>query len=145
MSDQIAYERPDVPDTVKSRPPTPTRCAIEKFGLPDAWQECRWEKKGLNKDASDFRYLEIEGAVYPHRKASGKYKGDIDWKRPEDGTKMTVSITKQEIDTWMARWEAETGFCQHCSGTGFSVAGWNAERGVRYRPCSRCKQSGRSA
>jgi hypothetical protein len=68
LNDQIVYERPDVPDAVKNRPPTAIRCAIEKFGLPDAWQECRWEKKGLSKDASDFRYLEIEGAVYPHRK-----------------------------------------------------------------------------
>lgn len=143
MNKNTVNTRPEVPEAARLRPPTFIRCAIEKFGLPDAWREVTWEKKGFTPP-DNFRWLEIRGAVYPHVKTSGKYKGEIDWKRPEDGTEMTVSLKPSEIEEWLARWEVETGLCRHCEGTGFAFAGWSRDNGSSYSPCDDCGQTGKS-
>ncbi len=136
-------ERPSVPDHIKSRPPRPERCAVETYNLPQDWQVVSWEKVGMSPGRRDYQYLEIKGGVYRHTVQKGKNKGDIDFRKPEPGTVATVSLTPQQIEAWLEKWETETGCCKDCDGTGFRWNGWSAKSGNSYRPCKRCEQTGR--
>jgi hypothetical protein len=89
--------------------------------------------------------LQVEGAVYRHTISRGPRKGRLDYRKPEPGSLVTMTIGKKQFDAWRAQWETETGLCSECSGTGIVFAGWNHITGTRMRPCHTCGGTGNSA
>lgn len=114
-----------------ARPPCfMTLVARRKLGQGEDWLWCKSELIG--KDVL------LEGGI-PPLFTRGKYAGTPNWK----GVPLTkVIATRQEIDQQMVAYEAETGHCRNCAGSGQELAGWSAETGVRYRTCRRCDGSG---
>jgi hypothetical protein len=141
MSEEI-NERPPVPEAIANRPPSMEQCARETFNLRADWQLTGWERKGNSPDYTTCQFMEIKGGVYPHVMLSGKRKGQTNYRKPEPGTETVVALTPSQLDAWLLKWEAETGYCHECSGTGLRWSGWNHERGNRYEPCKRCKATG---
>lgn len=145
MMEEEVNERPELPDAVKKRPPTIDQYIIEKFNLDPRWQQCCWKKEGMNSKTGECKFILVDGAVYSRTISRGPRKGEVNYKKPEPGTSMSVSVIPDEMNAWLAKWERETGYCQECKGTGFSVHGWSQDRGMRYRKCKDCGATGKIA
>ncbi len=130
---------PTRPAEVAARMPTYDTFARETFGLPDEWQHVSWQVKGEGA----AKYFELVGGVFPEVYKSGKRKGETHWGKPLGGKTETVVVIAKQFKDWVKHWEAETGFCAECLGTGLRWCGWNHERGNRFEPCSQCNETGR--
>jgi hypothetical protein len=135
-------QRPDVPNLVQRRPPTMDQFIIERFKLDPKWEHAGWKKEGMDPKTGDCKFILVTGAVYPEI-TRGRRKGHTNYKKPEPGTFLSVSVIPDEMDQWMSSWEKETGYCSKCSGTGHAWSGWSAERGNRYTPCKHCSATGK--
>lgn len=114
--------------------------AREKYNLSDDWEWFKLEAIGPVKGP---RATMIIGAVAP-LKTRGKYKGYHDWKRRDKTTEIRCIVTEAEHTAFCLRYEAKTGNCHYCRGTGQEWAGWSAQEGDRYRICHRCKGDGKA-
>lgn len=103
--------------------------AIRKAHTP-GWTPFRIETVGKTRDAL------YTGAVETKRK-----NGKSNWPKPHT----QVVVTEGERDAEAARYEREHGRCRKCYGGGQEWGGWSAKDGNWYRPCSRCKATGRPA
>ena len=101
--------------------------AKEKSGHGDEWRPMRLEWVG--PDDNPYA-MKVEGAIYEPFK-SGPRKGEPNWLKPRDGTKLTLWIKPEEIDARERQWERDTGLCFNCDGTGEKYN----------RTCIRCKGS----
>lgn len=108
---------------------TVVRC----HGKPDGWSWCR-----LSADAPED-YISIHGAVPVGTKRNGspRWEGKID----------ELWIRKSDVEETRRLWEAETGKCSECSGTGSLIESIHIDResGKKhrtFRPCSHCSGSG---
>ena len=108
--------------------------AREKYGLPDAWDIYKWEAVG--KDA-----VRVTGAVAPLI-TRGKRKGSINWRNLDKATEMSVVISDSDITACKSRFEATTGLCSNCDGTGREWWGRSAVEGNHYRKCTHCDGNG---
>lgn len=113
----------------------------EKFDAPEDWRWHSWERKEFDKP---HEFMIVRGAVCYAKKAKGKYKGWDDWKRAEAGTERTYSITRKDLEAFQIEWQAKTGMCFECYGTGEAWAGWSAKEGTRYAPCRHCDATGKA-
>lgn len=110
----------------------------ERYGLPDDWIWHTFE--GIDPPTYDFaRY---DGGVYPWAITKGKYKGRTNYKKPVPGTERSVVLSDREFKAWLPTWEARTGKCHKCRGTGQEWRGWNHITGNKYRDCPRCGATG---
>jgi hypothetical protein len=100
--------------------------AIEKSGV-EGWTPFRWEVVGKDD-------MLITGGV-ARVLDRGPNKGRERW----DGPGTRVVVTGKELDSAMATYEATTGSCAECEGSGKEVAGWSATSGTKYRTCAKCK------
>jgi hypothetical protein len=96
------------------------------------WKAYTWEACGCDSIVTG----DIPVGVYK----SGKNKDRPKFKGP--GRK--VIVTKAEMQEKATQYEAETGKCWDCKGTGQTWVGWSKEEGTRYRACLRCGGSGDS-
>lgn len=128
--------KPDYPEISIKRPPTPVQCAKELFNLPEDWEMVCSEVKNFDKPTE---YFLIKGAVYPEKFSRGPRKGRTNFRKPAPGTECEVPITCAAQKTWLSRWEAETGLCHHCKGSGWKWSGWGRDKGNSYRHCSHCE------
>lgn len=64
-------------------------------------------------------------------------------KWPPRKTMERVLLTHAEIEAEYARYEAETGNCHACYGSGKETYGWTVVDGAKYRICPHCKGVGR--
>lgn len=112
--------------------------AREKASLPDTWKAYRLEcfPKGNERTL----YIEVTGMVAPAMKTQPERS---DFKRGDRATKKTVVLPVADHDAWLARWEQANQKCHKCEGSGQELAGWSVSDGNRYRPCSRCKATGK--
>jgi hypothetical protein len=102
--------------------------AEAKVGI-DGWKAYRWERA----DEDSIITGDIPHGVYK----TGKRKG-----RPKFiGNGRKVVVTNAEMQAHAAAWEAATGKCWDCKGTGQTWAGWSKAEGTRYRTCQRCNGS----
>ena len=111
--------------------------AIDR-GQPDGWRWFKWERIGEGDHVADI----VEGGVATEVYESGPRKGKLNYAKATHLAKLV--ITRAEICARIARWEAETGKCSGCGGDGEEVAGWSKDHGTEYRPCSRCKATGKA-
>lgn len=113
--------------------------AREKAHLPETWRVFHWQVLGHARVTLGYRLV---GAVAPP-KTRGKYKGKPNFDKLDKSTIRDVILLKAEYDSFVARWEVETGNCSRCQGSGQESAGWNVTDGPAYRPCSQCGATGR--
>src|SRR3990167_4536208 len=107
-----------------------TQHAIEKAGLPAAWEAHRLE---CFPKMQDTLYVEVSGMVAPLKK-----NGCPNWRNGDRSTEKTVVITITEHDIWVAGWEIRTGKCSNCEGNGRELYQWDSKTGSEYRPCCKC-------
>lgn len=110
--------------------------ARKKVGEVQEWEVFKWEAVGEGEHLS---YI-IEGGV-PRLLKSGKRKGKKTWR--DSPSKRTV-VTKAEIVQAAKDYEAETGNCHVCCGSGQEWAGWSCDEGNKYRDCRRCSATGKA-
>lgn len=139
MSERITERT--VPDAVKARRPDLDQCARELYGEPPEWEVYRWEAIGKGDRRSGVL---VTGAVAP-LKTRGKYKGHKDWGKLDPETENTYAISDRESDAWLLKWEAETGFCSKCHGSGLVCWRFSVETGSEYKPCKACDGTGHKA
>ena len=116
--------------------------AKEMLGMPPDWEAYQFEAIGGTFD-QPAKLLKVTGAVAP-AKTRGKYKGRPNWKKLDKATEKTVFITPAEHAEWLRQWEAKTGICANCTGTGQVMKRWTAANGVERMPCSDCGGTGLS-
>jgi hypothetical protein len=103
------------------------KAAWRKVGEIAGWEPCIYEL--------------IEGGMLitggiPATKGTKK-------KWPAKKLMQRVLLTEQDVVDEERRYEAETGNCYICYGTGKQTVGWSAKDGVKSRECPRCKGAGR--
>jgi hypothetical protein len=104
--------------------------AIEKLGI-NGWEPYRWEA------ATDGHI--VTGSVPFGVYRSGPKKGQPVF---DSTDKKTVFVSNEEIKAMANRYEAETGKCWNCKGTGEIMFGWSKKNGVIHKICSRCDGCG---
>jgi hypothetical protein len=100
-----------------------------KAGI-EGWKAYKWE----NCDGDSIVTGSVPDGVY----SKGPRKGDPRF----TGTGKRVIISKVELETMAVAYEAETGKCWNCRGTGKTWAGWCRHKGTSYRECERCNGTG---
>ena len=113
--------------------------ARKKYGLSEEWKAYIFEAVG---EPPNFIATKITGAVAP-LKTRGANKGDRNWSKMDKSTKKTVYIKPEEYSQFISEWEAETGLCSKCRGTGQEVHGSHIELGTYYRQCKKCCGTGK--
>lgn len=124
------------------RPPTREQYIRETYPVAENWQVFRWEYVGESGDPRAA--VIVTGAVVLGLWLRGPSKGHPKWATRDKSTEMTVPILEIHFDAWLAKWEAETGDCHKCSGSGQQWAGWSVTEGTKLSPCSRCAATGRA-
>lgn len=109
-----------------------TEVARRKLGAGQDWEPCRWEALGHGAEADCL----ITGGVPVIRNGKRKWPPITKCER--------VCVTHAEYIAERKRFEAETGKCSNCDGTGQEWAGWSASDGNRYRDCRHCHATGRA-
>ncbi len=112
--------------------------ARETYGFSKDWHVFRWEAKG----ADDNKFIVVTGAVVYERFKRGKHVGNLVWKSRLRETEVPVSFRDDAFRAWILKWEAETGKCSKCNGSGQEFSGWSKQDGVKTRDCTRCKTTG---
>lgn len=108
--------------------------ARRRLGLMDKWEMCGFQKL----DGLESWTFSMAVPTFIER---GARKGQKKWTGPT----LRCCITSEEIQAEFHRYEAETGQCGLCCGSGQEWAGWNHKTGNRWRTCSRCNGSGERA
>ena len=106
------------------------KAAEAKVGI-DGWEAYKWEAC----DDDSIVTGDIPDGVY----RSGPRKGQP---RFNKATARRVIITRAELQVIATAYEAETGKCWDCKGTGQTWAGWSKTEGTKYRECQRCAGTG---
>lgn len=109
--------------------------AAEKAAGLDGWMAYRWE-------AVEGGSL-VTGDVPIGFISRGKNKGCPKWSA-NSKNKRRVLVSDDQMQQIAAAYEADTGLCWDCQGTGKTFASWSAKEGTTYRKCSRCDGSGKS-
>lgn len=119
-----------------TRTPTLEQMAREAMDLPPEWNWFRMQCEGQHPD---YWGMTIEGGVAPP-KTRGKNAGKPNWRKATLVRKFTATDAQRKA--WLRTWEADTGKCHECWGTGWRWAGWNYETGNRYERCRHCDATG---
>ena len=105
------------------------KAAEAKVGI-EGWEAYRWE----DCDGDSIVTGDVPDGVY----RSGPRKGRPRFKGPG----RRVIITRSDMWAVATAYEAETGKCWDCKGTGQTWAGWSKAEGTHYRECQRCGGTG---
>lgn len=134
------FDRSDLPPvrSAPSRPCTYAQHAIELLGLPADWQNYSWSLVGPPKA---WVGIEVKGGVYRHKITRGPRKGFPDFKKPEPGSEITLTLGILQHEAWRLQWEVETGLCHGCQGRGITVRSAGVS-GIFHRACQRCDGTG---
>jgi hypothetical protein len=104
--------------------------------MPEEWKVYSF-KAIPNSDGT----LEFKGAIAPIY-SQGKSKGLPNWKMADKDSERAVYIKDADHDLWLVKWEASTGKCHQCVGTGEVFQSWETGKGVTYKKCSVCVGTG---
>jgi hypothetical protein len=100
-----------------------------KSGTP-GWKATKWQAGGGDSI--------VTGSVPVGTYSRGPRKGEPKFTGPST----MVVVTRAELETAATAYEAETGRCWNCKGTGQVVRKISVTEGTTYRPCARCGGSG---
>ena len=107
-----------------------------EYNLPGSFVFYRWESFPNNSSRSD--YVLFTGAECPLF-ARGPKAGKPNYRLGTN--KRRLSVSSLQAEQWGREYEAETGNCRECEGSGEEVASAGVG-GTLYRSCSRCGGSG---
>lgn len=116
--------------------------ARRALGMPDNWRLFSWQC--VPSGSMDSTHVRLRGAVCTAVFTRGPRKGRTNWAKRDRSTECEVYISHADHDAFCIQWEAETGHCHECTGTGQTFAGWSVADGVRHRTCTRCLGTGDS-
>lgn len=105
--------------------------ARKKLSAPDGWRAYKFEC------IADC-YL-IEGSVPVGVYARGPRKGQPKWSGDGDQT----ILTRDDVEKANASYQATTGNCGECMGTGKEFVSWSKKDGLVQRPCAQCRGTGK--
>lgn len=106
--------------------------AREIAGMPETWRVSNFDT--IREDGRILEH-ELTGAVVPTVPGGSK----VLWHRKDHATERVVRFTPAEHEAWLRAWEARTGLCRWCVGSG-SVIGSLIP--VTYCGCPACSGSG---
>ena len=106
--------------------------ARRKVNGAEGWAVCAWERIGDGND------LVVTGGV-PRLLKTGPRKGKPTWR---DVPTQKAVVTGAEIEAEKARYEADTGKCSDCMGSGQVFASWSQAEGKKCCTCGRCGGTG---
>ena len=121
--------------TATQPPDLHTLTALRVHNLPPGWRI-------LSVRSQPGYGLELWGAVPIGTISRGPRKGQPKW--PPQREWWDVVITIEEVQETRLQWEAETGICSHCGGSGQQVKSISVTKGASYRTCSGCHGTGRA-
>jgi hypothetical protein len=104
--------------------------AETKSGIP-GWKATKWQAVGGDSI--------VTGSVPVGTYSRGPRKGELKF----TGPRTMVVVTRAEKEAAASAYEAETGHCWNCKGTGQVVRKFSKAEGTIYRFCTRCSGSGR--
>jgi hypothetical protein len=107
--------------------------ARRKLNAPPEWE---WYSARVLTPTDDTL---VEGNVPLRRKDGSARKGHARW---EGVVGQQCVVTRAEIDAATAEYEATTGNCSSCAGSGETISSVSVQDGTRYRPCRKCNGSG---
>jgi hypothetical protein len=107
--------------------------------LPPEW---KWFHIERLPHLGECQTILIRGAIAPAF-TRGKRKGQTNWRARDKATEREFYITPAQHKVFLAEWEQSHGACYHCQGSCQELARWSVDRGTEYRPCSRCKATGK--
>ena len=137
MTDQLALPHPVMAEPVK--PPDVYNLAAQRFkGMPVDWQWFSIQ----SKESPYGRFVQVTGAVPVGFYSQGPRKGRPKW--PINKDCQIFQFTPAQLDEVFFAWEAQTGDCFKCGGSGQESFGWSKAEGKRYRQCSRCGGTGKA-
>ncbi|WP_022684513.1 hypothetical protein [Sphingobium bisphenolivorans] len=116
----------------------------ERFSLHPDWEWHSFkviDHKG--KRLEDWEFSSYEGGVFPNLITRGPRKGRKNYRKPMPGTEGTYVVGDREFKAWLPTWEARTGKCSVCQGTGQEWTGWSRDAGDRFKDCARCNATGK--
>lgn len=96
----------------------------------NGWMPCRWE---LIDNVTI-----VTGGVPIGKRRDGRPK----WGPEKSLTR--VAVTDEEVREDESRYEAATGNCADCGGSGKEIAAISVAHGVSYRNCGRCNGAGKA-
>ena len=109
------------------------RIARRKLGLPlFQWHTLR---------AVDWHAIETSDTLVVGGEPIGVYTKGKGKGRPKFGprsTDRTCVVTDAELKAEQAAWEAETGHCARCCGSGEVFQSMSVTEGTKYRTCPKC-------
>ncbi len=109
------------------------RVALRKLGITDdRFQFFSWQCIGT--DAT-----KLDGCIVTRLVTKGPRKGRPAYDKPH----FTAVVTEQEAADELQRYEAETGDCGKCIGSGRVFKSWDHLTGTEYRPCDKCAGTGK--
>lgn len=109
-----------------------------EYELPDDFKFYAWK---CYPPGSDTIYVEFKGAICTEVYKSGPRKGRTNYQKSTGEREFHVPVDRAA--KWEAEWQAETGNCLNCTGTGNEWAGWSSTEGNKERPCRKCGATGK--
>jgi hypothetical protein len=112
-------------------------------GQPAGW---RWfELKCVGELADDGSGVLVTGAVCTAIYSRGKRKGETNWTKRDRSTQRELFISRNEYEKRRMKWQADTGKCVECMGSGQRFASHSIYEGIKYKPCNKCGATGKVA
>lgn len=135
MTDQLTLStasKPEPPET----PDVYNLAAQRLKEMPIDWKWCTIE----SKESPYGRFAQVTGAAPVGIYSRGPRKGQPKWPAAKDC--QVFQFTPDQLEQVKLTWEAETGHCFQCGGSGQERFGWSKAEGSRYRKCGRCSGTG---
>lgn len=95
----------------------------------------KWFKLNAKRGPKDDCAIIVRGAVCTATFARGPRKGQTNWDKLDKTTELEFVVMRSVLHKLKADWEAETGCCADCEGTGKVQTRFGEE--PEYGPCRR--------
>ena len=104
--------------------------------LPPDWQACVYHS------LHPLGYAKLIGTEPIGTISRGPRKGRPKW--PPLVPWRAVLISAEQVAKTRRQWEADTGLCSHCGGSGQQLKGVSVAEGPSYRTCRGCGGTGKA-
>lgn len=103
--------------------------AVKKVGIA-GWQAYEWQRAEGGSV--------VRGCVPFGEYTRGPRKGEPRFDHPECRDHRSIIVTDADMHAAATDYEAATGNCWECKGSGKEHTGWSIDKGLTHKTCSRC-------